>query len=162
MLKPCKTCNELFEASEKELKRGNAKFCSQKCFGQSRRGKIKKENNCFCSKCATPFYRSPSKKLNSKNGLYFCNRLCKEEAQKLGGIKEIMPPHYGTSEKINYRELFDVSELVCFRCSYREFTSCVDIHHIDKDRNNNKKENLIPLCTCCHRSLHLGLWKLGD
>lgn len=161
MLRVCKCCKVEFEASAKEVKRGNAKYCSKKCFHQSRKGKKVKEPNCVCRFCSASFYRSASKQKRSKSGMNFCNRLCKESAQKLGGITEIMPPHYGSRKITDYRELFENREFKCVRCSYSEFSSCVEIHHIDEDRTNNKKENLLPLCACCHRALHLKLWKLG-
>ena len=87
---------------------------------------------------------------------------CKDEAQKIGGIKEIMPPHYGTAEKETYRELFQQSEFICRRCGYNEFVGCVDIHHIDENHKNNEKANLMPLCATCHKALHWKLWKLEE
>ena len=63
--------------------------------------------------------------------------------------------------KTYYRNLFTEAELVCSRCGYDEFSCAVEIHHKDKDRTNNDKENLIPLCACCHRGLHNNKWKHG-
>lgn len=160
MLKLCKYCSTSFEAKEKEIKRGNAKYCGKKCFDLSRVGPQPKVENSQCSHCGKTFYRSNSRLKNSKSGHQFCNRTCKEQAQKLGGIKEIMPSHYGEG-KAGYRELFTLSELICSRCGYKEFPSSIDIHHIDKDRSNNDKKNLIPLCSCCHRALHNKQWIFG-
>ncbi len=97
MLISCRNCNKEIEVLEKEINRGNGKFCSLNCFHINRRNqpKIAKPPNCKCSFCHTEFYRNNSKQKSSKSGHYFCNRKCKEAAQKLGGIKEIMPPHYG-------------------------------------------------------------------
>ena len=109
------------------------------------------------------FLQNQSKQSQSKSGLFFCSRKCKDEAQQLGGIKAIMPNHYGTANgTLSYRDKFENSELVCRRCGYNEFTCGVDIHHIDKDRTNNDKSNLIPLCSNCHKALHFRHWKLKE
>lgn len=37
-------------------------------------------------------------------------------------------------------------------CPYGADHLClIDVHHIDGDHKNNKRENLIPLCALCHR-----------
>jgi hypothetical protein len=132
--------------------------CSRKC---SYKHNIKPLVVVKCAWCGKDVYRKKGGFKSSKSGLYFCNRLCKESAQKLGGIKEIMPSHYGTSDGENsYRELFEPEELICARCSYNEFIGSIQIHHKDRNRKNNIKDNLIPLCANCHMGLHHGNWKL--
>ena len=151
----CKNCQSQFPTRRDQP----AKYCCKKCSEVARR----KRETFFCAQCNKKFERSPSKKKNSKSGLYFCTRECKEEAQRLGGIEIIMPPHYGTAkEDTTYRTLFENHEFVCSRCGYEEFSCSVEIHHIDENRANNDKENLIPLCACCHRSLHCKKWDISD
>ena len=84
----CQVCNTEF------IGRANRprKFCSPKCSQYV----AEKEPNTKCANCDKDFYKSKSKQHNSKSGLFFCCRKCKDTAQRLGGIKEIMPPHYGT------------------------------------------------------------------
>lgn len=41
-------------------------------------------------------------------------------------------------------------------------TQYVEVHHIDGDRSNNTVENLIPLCTACHRTVHDSTLTLDD
>ena len=150
----CQQCNEEF-LHRKGLYN---KFCGKDCRDWSRRHRIIVE----CAWCKKDVEKKVSQLYNSKSRLYFCDRKCKDEAQRIGGIKEIMPPHYGTAPE-KYRLLFTDEELVCKRCGYNEFLSCVDVHHIDKNRDNNCKEtNLIALCSNCHRSLHFGFWKIKE
>lgn len=135
------------------------KYCSRKCYYSDNKRVVVEVD---CSYCKKQIQKSPKELKNSKSGLYFCNIKCKSNAQKIGGIREIMPQHYGTTLYIDYRSLFSPEELICIRCGYDEFESCVHIHHIDENRSNNNKENLIPLCANCHYGLHRGCWSIGD
>lgn len=158
ILKECQTCGGEFEAKLSEINRGNAKFCSRKCFAahHSIKQKIHHEDNCSCSTCGVGFYRSPSKLKRSKSGFYFCSRKCKDEAQKIGGIVEIQPDHYGiASGRYSYREIaFEAHGKVCNDCGYEEIPECLEVHHIDTDRSHNDKENLVVLCPTCHQVRH--------
>tara|TARA_Y100000034_G_C6802037_1_gene359814 strand:+ start:163 stop:660 length:498 start_codon:yes stop_codon:yes gene_type:complete len=147
----CANCKNLFLTRVDQPR----KYCSVDC---SRSGK-RKQIELVCDFCDKKFKRQKSK-IKSKSGFYFCSRDCKDKAQRLGGIEAIMPNHYGTAKVADYRKFFESSELVCNRCGYDEFESSVDIHHIDANRENNNRDNLIPLCVCCHRALHGGKWTL--
>lgn len=144
----CPVCKTVFFSRVDQPK----KFCSVVCATEARKAKV----SITCETCKKAFERQPSKLEGSKSGLYFCSRKCKEEAQKLGGLKEIQPSHYGTAN--NYRELFEEHELVCSRCGYKEFSCSIDIHHKDGCHENNDRANLEPLCRNCHQAYHNGCW----
>lgn len=150
--KKCRACDKSFLTRLDQP----ANFCSRICMGKHQRKRVSVE----CAICKVEVERTLSKLKNSKSGFFFCSQSCKNKAQRLGGIKEIMPPHYGTAN--NYRQLFEENEFVCVRCGYDEFTCSVEIHHIDENNKNNSKRNLMPLCSCCHRALHNGLWKIEE
>lgn len=152
ILKTCQICNKDYIT---RITNPN-KTCSATCGAKIHRNRIIVQ----CAQCNSNIEKQKCKLNGSKSGLYFCNRKCKEQAQKLGGIKEIQPNHYGTGK--SYRNLFTDEELFCRRCKYKEFLCSVHIHHIDKDRDNNKRENLIPLCANCHHGLHENLWDLSE
>lgn len=38
----------------------------------------------------------------------------------------------------------------CIFCGNKNF----QIHHVDRNKENNNKENLIPVCLRCHRIIH--------
>jgi hypothetical protein len=117
----------------------------------------------ICDWCGKEKEKPASHKNKGKHGYNFCSRRCKDNAQRLGGIEDIHPPHYGhTKEKYPHRAQFSEEEMICNRCGYNEFISCVDIHHIDFNPDNNDKDNLIPLCSNCHRALHWGKWEMKD
>jgi len=147
--KSCLYCGTLFETTTRETNRGNGKYCSLSCSARNRKSSPKIPNT-KCAKCSKEFYRNKSKKGSSKSGLFFCNRKCKDEAQKIGGLKQIMPSHYGTSTC--YRTL-------CFKHHKKECVVCgedkiVAVHHYDHNHNNNNIENLIPLCPTHHQYMH--------
>lgn len=148
--KNCAFCNNQFISRIDQPR----KYCSEACSKFGRRKRVQLS----CASCNKSFERKKCGLVNSKSGLYFCCRNCKDNAQKLGGIKEIQPSHYGTSTQPKYRHLFEEKDLICSRCGYNEFASSVQIHHKDKNRDNNTKENLMPLCANCHLAYHNNLW----
>lgn len=154
--KVCVGCRKSFEASLKEHRRGNANFCSRSCVA-SHTGRARaalNTPNCVCAQCGQEFYRNASKQSISKSGLQFCSRICKDVAQRIGGLAAIQPSHYGdnTSE---YRVLA-LRELPneCARCGYDEHLAALIVHHKDTDRSNNSLENLEILCANCHAIEH--------
>ena len=78
-------------------------------------------------------------------------------AQKLGGIVEIQPLHYGTSNgKRYYRDkALEFYGEKCEICGYSEHKEALQVHHIDSDRENNTMDNLIVLCANHHALLTL-------
>lgn len=158
VLKSCLNCFCSFSAAESEVKRGNGLYCGRSCSqiaSVKNRIKIEHEPNVICSYCTVSFYKSPAKQTGSKSGLYFCCRNHKDLAQRIGGIKEIMPSHYGLSNGSNYRELaLRHYRPVCGVCSYDKNINGLVVHHIDRNRQNNKIENLQVLCATCHLIEH--------
>lgn len=157
--KNCLNCSKLFGARIKEINRGNGKFCCFKCFAEYN-GKMrpKPEPNVNCALCSKAIYKNKTKKKGSKSGLYFCCREHKDMAQKVGGIKEIMPPHYGTGaldESRVYRRLaFNTKKKICERCGYNQHEAAIIVHHKDRNRMNDSIDNLEVLCANCHAIEH--------
>lgn len=167
--KNCLYCNNTFSASSKELKRGNAKFCSKKCSSDFRKGiKITSHiHNATCKSCNTTFHIKQSRIKKSKSGYFFCSRKCKDKAQSIYGpisIKEIMPSHFGNAKIPDYRKIcFEHYEQKCNKCGFDEIPQIIQVHHKDRNRNNNDISNLEPLCPNCHEKEHFlnsdGKWK---
>ena len=166
--KPCEECGKLFEAHAREVKRGNGKFCSRKCGGayngKKRIAKYKLINtpNVSCAQCGKEFYKKISDQNNSRSGLFFCRRKCKDEAQKIGGVQGIIPSHYGTTLTDYRTHALRNLPNECSRCSFDSVTEILQVHHKDCDRKNNTIENLEILCPNCHSMEHYatrtGLW----
>lgn len=155
--KICLHCDNEFQGSLKEHRRGNAKFCSQLCACSYRTANVKpQEPNCECAQCSKPIYKSPSKMKAAKSGLMFCSRTCKEKAQMIGGMKEIQPDHYGKAKgRWTYRDkAFETHPKKCIRCGYDEHPEILEVHHKDRNRSNNSSENFEVLCPNCHMWEH--------
>jgi hypothetical protein len=153
----CKHCSSVFEARPAAVNRGDAKFCSISC-GASYHGirRVDKTPNAQCAQCQTSIYINKKRREASKSGLFFCNMKCKYTAQRIGGIKEIMPAHYGTGNSPYYyrKQAFENHEAKCGHCGWDKYKEVLHVHHMDRDRNNNTPENLMPLCPTCHEVEH--------
>jgi hypothetical protein len=157
MKKQCKQCQKEFEADNREVKRGNGKFCSRKCSSQhTARHRIKPVANVSCAFCNKAFYLNASKQAKSKSGLFFCCRKHKDTAQRIGGIEQIQPKHYGINNgKHSYRvRAINAYGNKCNRCGYDENSAAIVVHHIDWNHNNTKLSNLEVLCANCHAIEH--------
>lgn len=154
----CKQCGTVFEARPADLIRGHAKFCSLSCSNTARAEK--QTPNTVCAGCSVEFYRPKHDKRSSRSGLYFCCRECKDKAQRIGGLKEIQPNHYGTGYKVKAWALLPH---YCNRCFYNEYVEILCVHHKDHNHCNNEIDNLELLCPNCHAIEHLVINKsFGD
>lgn len=159
ILQICKNCQQEYLAPLPEVKRGRHVFCSRRCaavFNWKSRHPESGNPNVVCAYCQRKFYRNISKQAGSKSGLYFCCREHKDLAQRIGGIKEIQPPHYGDSLSAGeYRVLaFRNFEHKCVRCNYAENEKALIVHHKNRDRTDVSLPNLEILCANCHAIEH--------
>jgi len=132
--------------------------CSKECRGILAR----KRTQVICENCGRTIERSASKLLCSKHSVYFCDRKCKDAAQKIGGCEKIQPPHYGTGNgKYNYRERCSEKLSNGCECGVKEQYKLI-VHHKDGNRENNVDDNLEAVCANCHIKRHLklvdGVW----
>ena len=153
MKKNCLTCDKEFEALQRELTRGNGKYCSRECSSNRPvwKNRSKTISTLTCAACYKEFDRQTCRVHYTKSGLNFCSRECKENAQSLAGnCPEIRPEHYGDG-KSSYRErALKYYGAKCNRCGYGEIEQMLDVHHRDKNREHNEIENLEVLCVWCH------------
>lgn len=143
----CDICNKIFRRQKRFIKHN---FCSMKCKYQSEGvRKVLK-----CAVCNSVFTRSNSKMQNAKNNIHFCSRKCKDIGQST--IKEIQPSHYGTENGSNYRsKAFKHYLPICNRCGFSNVIA-LEVHHKDRNRQNDDIGNLEILCCNCHTIEHLG------
>ena len=130
-----------------------AKYCSPKCAYIGKSNKIL----VICFTCKKEFFIVPSKLKNSKSGLNFCSRKCKDLAQTLKfGCREIMPPAFGNSKgREKYKNLIKNHEKpICVDCGELK-VYLLNVHHKDGNNKNNKESNFEIVCYNCHIKRHL-------
>lgn len=146
----CQQCGKSFWIPRKEKV---GRYCSRSCSVEARKNTVLVE----CANCGQTIKKNRSRLKNSKHGLYFCNRTCKESAQRIGGIEQLQLPHYGQDSANNYRA-FARRELPlkCNRCGWDEHPKILQVHHKDRNRSNGALENLEIICPNCHALEHWG------
>lgn len=101
----------------------------------------------YCENEFEIFARDNSKDLKRAR---FCSRSCansRNASKRWRKSKRV-------STKNTYRRIcFENHEERCVICHYDEI---VEVHHFDQNSENQKPENLIPLCPNHHRLLHRG------
>lgn len=164
--KECENCQVQFQTEQRYINRGHGKFCSRACSGHynGEQRRDSKEHNVACALdgCSVTFHKSPSKMLNSRSGIFFCSRAHKDEAQRIGGIRAIMPAHYGSSMTDYRTKALRALPNICAKCGYDKYLEVLEVNHIDCDRSNNDISNLEILCPTCHSEFHFktktGCW----
>lgn len=150
----CAFCNKIYR-KQKRLSEGATQefYCSKTCYSDSTKPE---EDFVKCAHCGVTFTKNASKRNNSKSGLYFCCRKHKDIGQTY--IEEIQPEHYGTGTgEHSYRKLaFSKLNSICNECGISIY-EVLEVHHIDKNRDNNDISNLEILCANCHTLEHKGL-----
>jgi 5-methylcytosine-specific restriction endonuclease McrA len=161
----CLQCGNEFIARKRFYKNGGGKYCSVECRGKSDQNRTLLK----CNFCGTEFYRVVTKIAKSRSGLHFCSRVCKDKAQRLKSGKEfdaIRPDHFGDSNgRRYYRDIaFEYYPIKCanIKCLYDEDDRLLEVHHRDMDRDNNLVENLVILCSRCHRGVTSGYYELNE
>ena len=146
---PCKRCGTIFYAKPSWLLKGNGKYCSASCHhADARTGEGR-----ICNTCGKATYKTPKALKGSKSGKFFCSKRCQTlwRNQLYIGDKH---KNFKTGEFV-YRAAMERAKVpkICRLCKTTDYR-VLAVHHIDKNRKNNKLENLIWLCNNCHFLVH--------
>lgn len=145
----CKICDKEFYVKPSHQKLGYGQYCSRVCMhlGQ-RKGKWM-----ICHVCGKETWKTPKDIKGSKSGKFFCNKSCSTlwRNKLFSGKKH---PNWRGGE-YTYRRLMKTFNfpLICKKCGIHDQRVLV-VHHLDRNRKNNKVENLIWLCHNCHFLVH--------
>ena len=139
----CLNCSKSFTTEYKF--RHQRKFCSIACGIKFRKPRLA----LTCAQCGTEFSRPPSD-IRAKSKVYFCSRVCKIQAQRIGGIEAIQPEHYGKGLSYYRGMALRYYGARCGICGYEQDIRMLDVDHIDSVRSNNQLQNLQVLCVWCH------------
>ncbi len=121
-------------------KNKNKFFCSASCYGINCRKEI------HCLSCG--------KKILSGFGKRTCSRACANKYRT--GIKYHIgsPRDKVKSQYFLKARLLKVRGLKCERCSYDKY-KILQVHHKDRNRDNNDLNNLELICPNCHYEEHI-------
>lgn len=145
----CKLCGKEFYVKPSQQLRGYGKYCSRGCHHlASRKGKI-----IVCDICGKEAWKIPKDLKNSKSGKFFCSKHCQTIWRNKYFSGERHPLWNGGRHSYRSAIARYKTEEKCRICG------CVDkrvlaVHHFDKNRKNNKKENLVWVCHNCHHLIH--------
>ena len=141
----CLLCNKEFHVKPSHQKMGYGKFCSIKCRSEGQ----KKGKLLNCHICSRETWKSPKEIRRSKSGLFFCDKTCQAKWRNkyYSGEKHA---NWKNGESTYRKELINSGrQMVCVSCG-SEDKRILTAHHTDRDRSNNKVENLVWLCLNCH------------
>lgn len=141
--KTCKNCNESFLADERELKRGNAVFCSISCGTSWRNNNVAAFISilCICKNCGNSF-------TSTNNRAKYCSDSCKQKNYRL---------KKRSGNMFDIRLEKEIKKYPCEICGWDLSTR--DSHHITPVSVGGKStiDNLISVCPNHHRMIHNNL-----
>jgi hypothetical protein len=142
----CSICNKPIYKRPSIIKGNKGKvYCSQQCYGISCHKEIP------CLVCQKPILSGLNKKTCSRS---CANKLRTGIKYKLNRPKDMVKTYH----QLKIR-LISQRGTKCEKCGYSK-TEILEIHHKDRNRNNNNLNNLILICPNCHSEEH-HLKKLG-
>ncbi len=136
----CFICGTSIYRRPSQLKKSAGAFCSMDCYGIY----CRKESPCVV--CGKQILASKNKKSCSRS----CANINRAGTKYIGRpLKDKVRNHQ--SLKIR---LMNARGKVCERCGYDKY-KILQIHHKNKDRNDNTMGNLELICPNCHYERHL-------
>jgi hypothetical protein len=135
--KTCLICHKSFDVLYSRI--SIAKYCSHECYNANRRKTAKEPRICQTCGISYPATKSSGKKYCS---IQCCNK------QK---IKDGAPSF--AAVRANMKKGGEITK--CERCGYDRHPHILGIHHKDRNRENNVRNNLEVLCPNCHSLEHL-------
>jgi len=155
--KECANCRAVFEAALREHKRGNGRFCSMHCNAvNAARSRVRPSVIVRCATCDAELRRPPSRVRNARSPVFFCSKSCKTRFQ---WTTERRPHHYTTGIPTYRERALAAYPARCSRCGWERLPAILEVHHRDRDRENNAVDNLEILCRNCHGEEH---YRHGD
>ncbi len=108
------------------------------------------EHKKVCQCCGKEFIFKGRLKTKKYEEAKFCSRSCANNRQSVWDAK--IQEGESNGKWVRYRVVaFKHHGEKCVVCG---FDKVLEVHHLDKNRDNNSKENLVPLCPNHHRMIH--------
>ena len=136
----CLICNKPIYRRPSWIKRNNGRvFCSQLCYGVSCRKELP------CLVCGKPILAGSNKKT--------CTRSCANIHRVGIKYKINRPRDKVVSQRALKIRLLAMRGKSCERCHYAK-QEILQVHHKDRNHNNNDTNNLELICPNCHFEEH--------
>ena len=146
----CAFCGDEFLKNRSKFKGHGEHFCSRRCVSLSQRDRVE----LTCDICGKKFFRAPAKIKRNIRGYNFCSHVCSDLARKEENGALISTLDSG--KHVNYRKkALKFHGEQCVLCGYNEHVGVLEVHHIDKNTQNNSLDNLVVLCANCHKMTHI-------
>ncbi len=137
----CIVCGRSIYRRPAEIEKNqNRVFCSQTCYGISNR----KETPCIV--CGTHILSGANKKT--------CSRSCANKNRIGVQYKINSPRDKAKSQQALKIRLLDDRRRKCERCKYSKY-QILEVHHKNRNREDNRLENLALMCPNCNAEEHL-------
>jgi len=145
----CRICGGEIHIKKSHFARGWGKFCSLQCrhAGQCKGKKL------ACARCGKETYRGPRALKRSQSGEFFCSKSCQTLWRNSIYVGE---KHANFKNgRTAYRSILAraMPHRRCEVCS-TEDARVLQVHHKDRNRENNVPANLAWLCFNCHFLVH--------
>lgn len=153
----CKYCKKQFDFTRTTEKGNHSKHCESNPNKFETYLKISKSSDkrfgCFqkfnveCFSCSKLFQVEEREKLFPSKEQYFCSRSC---ANSIGG--KAKSKKYHGDETAHYTTVaWRYHQKKCLVC---EESNVVAVHHLNENHDDNRPENLVPLCPTHHHYMH--------
>lgn len=153
----CKHCIKTFNYTSASEKANHSRWCisnpnrgsGSHLFNRGTVNKFGKNKkfNVVCESCGNNFSVIEREKLFPKKDKYFCSRSCANSVGGLAKAEKYHPDNVASYRSVAWRH----HEKKCVVCGE---TKIVAVHHFNENHNDNRPENLVPMCPTHHQYMH--------
>lgn len=136
----CEKCGKEFYVYKSRIEKANPRFCSNKCYDKTA------ENN--------PNWRKPWKK--SQRDAFYANPnrpKFKSDSTNPNRVRFVDNESFWGSTLSWYAKYLPIRIGKCEICGFSD-KRILQVHHKDKNRKHNTRDNLVLLCPNCHALEH--------
>ena len=142
----CETCGKEFYVNPARIrqvkKQGNViRYCGMKCY-------VKTGNK-------NPFWGKKHSKETKQKFSENPNRVYFKKGSKNPNFSRFNDKTFVGSCLTWWQRFLKKTIGKCESCGYNKHIELLEVHHLDKNKNNNVRENLKLLCPNCHEEWHL-------
>ena len=147
----CCVCKKKIWLKPAHIRKGWGKYCSKKCQGKGQRNGQWLD----CDHCGKSIYRTPKDFARSESKKFFCSISCHCAWENKNRRSGENAPNWIAGQRV-YKSLLIRAGVkrICGQCRLRDERVLV-VHHRDRNRRNNRLNNLQWLCMNCHTLEHL-------